>query len=120
MRANDASTYAVVAVVLFFIALLACYRAGASGYEGRSIGARWNGYASNQDVRHERNRLNVVIACKRNIMNTILQDVRYGIRMLVKTPALTAIVILALGARHRSEHGDLQRHQCGGVAAAAL
>ena len=29
-------------------------------------------------------------------MNTILQDVRYGIRMLVKTPALTAIVILAL------------------------
>ena len=29
-------------------------------------------------------------------MNTILQDIRYGIRMLVKTPALTAIVILAL------------------------
>ena len=29
-------------------------------------------------------------------MNTILQDMRYGIRMLVKTPALTAIVILAL------------------------
>jgi putative ABC transport system permease protein len=29
-------------------------------------------------------------------MATILQDVRYGIRMLVKTPALTAIVILAL------------------------
>jgi putative ABC transport system permease protein len=25
VRANDASTYAVVAVVLFFIALLACY-----------------------------------------------------------------------------------------------
>jgi putative ABC transport system permease protein len=29
-------------------------------------------------------------------MATILQDIRYGIRMLVKTPALTAIVILAL------------------------
>ena len=29
-------------------------------------------------------------------MNTVLQDIRYGIRMLVKTPALTAIVILAL------------------------
>jgi putative ABC transport system permease protein len=29
-------------------------------------------------------------------MNTIFQDMRYGIRMLVKTPALTAIVILAL------------------------
>ena len=29
-------------------------------------------------------------------MNTIFQDLRYGIRMLVKTPALTAIVILAL------------------------
>jgi putative ABC transport system permease protein len=28
-------------------------------------------------------------------MNT-LQDVRYGVRMLVQTPALTAIVILAL------------------------
>src|SRR5262252_8386374 len=29
-------------------------------------------------------------------MTTILQDVRYGARMLLKTPALTAIVILAL------------------------
>jgi putative ABC transport system permease protein len=29
-------------------------------------------------------------------MGTIFQDVRYGVRMLVKTPALTAIVILAL------------------------
>src|SRR5256886_13566486 len=29
-------------------------------------------------------------------MNTILQDVRYGLRMLLKTPALTFIVILAL------------------------
>jgi putative ABC transport system permease protein len=29
-------------------------------------------------------------------MSTILQDIRYGARMLLKTPALTAIVILAL------------------------
>jgi len=29
-------------------------------------------------------------------MNTILQDVRYGVRMLIKTPALTFVVILAL------------------------
>ena len=33
---------------------------------------------------------------RENTMNTIFQDMRYGIRMLVKTPALTAIVILAL------------------------
>ena len=29
-------------------------------------------------------------------MNTIFQDVRYGVRMLIKTPALTFVVILAL------------------------
>jgi len=29
-------------------------------------------------------------------MSTIIQDVRYGARMLLKTPALSAIVILAL------------------------
>jgi len=29
-------------------------------------------------------------------MNTILQDIRYGVRMLIKTPALTFVVILAL------------------------
>src|SRR5215471_4402726 len=29
-------------------------------------------------------------------MSTIIQDIRYGARMLLKTPALTAIVILAL------------------------
>src|ERR1051326_9436388 len=29
-------------------------------------------------------------------MRTIIQDLRYGARMLLKTPALTAIVILAL------------------------
>ena len=29
-------------------------------------------------------------------MNTVWQDVRYGVRMLIKTPALTAIVIFAL------------------------
>ncbi len=29
-------------------------------------------------------------------MNTIFEDVRYGVRMLIKTPALTLVVILAL------------------------
>src|SRR3989441_1298113 len=29
-------------------------------------------------------------------MNTIIQDIRYGVRMLLKTPVLTFIVILAL------------------------
>ncbi len=29
-------------------------------------------------------------------MNTIFQDIRYGVRMLIKTPALTFVVILAL------------------------
>src|SRR2546423_11024399 len=29
-------------------------------------------------------------------MNTIFQDARYGLRMLIKTPALTFVVILAL------------------------
>jgi putative ABC transport system permease protein len=33
---------------------------------------------------------------ERRIMNTIFQDLRYGARMLLKTPALTFIVILAL------------------------
>src|SRR5437588_5606023 len=33
---------------------------------------------------------------EKKAMNTIFQDVRYGVRMLIKTPALTFVVILAL------------------------
>jgi hypothetical protein len=35
-----------------------------------------------------------------------MDELRYGIRMLVKQPAFTAIAILTAGTRDRREHRD--------------
>ena len=37
----------------------------------------------------------------------MFQDLRYGMRMLVKSPGFTLVVAVTLGAGHRREHGDL-------------
>jgi hypothetical protein len=46
-----------------------------------------------------------------NWLENIARDVRYGVRMLRRSPVFTAVAILSFGARYRREFCHLQRHR---------
>ena len=54
------------------------------------------------------------------LMDTLLQDLRYAARTLVKNPGFAALTILLPRARHRRQQHDLQRRRHGGDPAAAV
>ena len=53
-------------------------------------------------------------------LDTLWQDVRYGFRMLRRTPGFTAAALAHPGARHRRQHGHLHRRRRRAPAAAAV
>ena len=42
-------------------------------------------------------------------LETLWQDLRYGVANIAKNPGFTARAVITLGARHWREHGDFQR-----------
>ena len=53
-------------------------------------------------------------------MGTLLQDVRYGLRMLVKKPAFTIRGCPDAGSGRGSQHGHFQHRECRAVAFSAF
>ena len=54
------------------------------------------------------------------VFETVMQDVRYGARMLTKHKAFTAVAVITLALGIGAKHGDLFRRQRTAVAAAGL
>ena len=53
-------------------------------------------------------------------MDSIIKDIRYGLRSLLKRPAFTAVAVITIASWHWSEHRDLQCHQRRVAATVAL
>ena len=56
----------------------------------------------------------------KRLEDEMFQDLRYGVRMLLKHKGFTAVAVLTLGAGHRREHGDFQRRSDGVAAPFAV
>ena len=54
------------------------------------------------------------------MLGSLLQDIRYGFRMLLRTPGFSLVCVADDGAGDWREYGDLQRGQRRAAAAAAL
>ena len=81
---NDPLTFVAITLVLLLVALIACY-IRAPRDEGRSVG----GAAI-------RMRSLIRSKLKERSMDSIIKDIRYGLRSLLKRPAFTAIAVITI------------------------
>ena len=98
VSATDPLTFAAIAALLIAVALLACYLPARARDESRSIGGA--------QVRIGRKGLigpighmcptGLIASKETRFMSGIFQDIRFGARMLLKNPGVTAVAILTL------------------------